>query len=133
MSQDCTNQHQRRYAMDYSPIQTPVLQRRCLLKKKKMQQIFHHTKKKKTSHICLQQYWKIPELDFLYAEICGNLKFCLKNAISNKFVYCFRDKEEFLNLFLKFGWDLDTFYGESQGESTGSIEQQANSKCIEKY
>ena len=33
-------------------------------------------------------------------------------------------KGEFLNLFEKFGWDLDNFDGDSEGGSTGGNEQQ---------
>ena len=77
MSQDWTNQHQRRYAIDDNPIQNPP---KNLLKKKKMlqktkNQTFPHTKKK-NSDICLQ----LPEIDFFYAGIHCNLKFRLKNA-----------------------------------------------------
>ena len=51
--------------------------------------------------------------------------FCvgLKNAVKNKFVYSFRDKGELLNLFEKFGWDLDNFDGELEGGSTVGNEQ----------
>ena len=35
---------------------------------------------------------KLPEIDFFYADIHGNLKFRLKNAIYKKFVYSFRDE-----------------------------------------
>ena len=48
---------------------------------------------------------KLPETDFFYADIHGNLKFRLKNAINYRFVYSCRDKGELLNLFDKFGWD----------------------------
>ena len=129
MSQDWTNQHERRYAIDNSPIQNPLLQRSCLLKKKKSQQkrknqTFPHTKKKKHSHICLQQCWKLPEIDFFYADIHGNLKFRFRNPINNKFFYSFRDKGELLNLFEKFEWDLGNFDAESEGGSTGYNEEQ---------
>ena len=67
---------------------------------------------------------KLPEIDFFYADIHVNLKLRLKNAISNKFVYFFRDKGELLNLFEKFGWDMDNFDIESEGGSTGDNEEQ---------
>ena len=67
---------------------------------------------------------KLPEIVFFYIDIHGNLKFCFKNAVSNKFVYSFRDKGELLNLFEKFGWDLDNIDFESEGGSTGDNKEQ---------
>ena len=67
---------------------------------------------------------KLPEIDFFYIDIHGNLKFRFKNAVSNKFVYSFRDKGELLNLFEKFGWDLDNTDFESEGGSPGDNEEQ---------
>ena len=76
-------------------------------------QTFLHTKKKKT--VNKSNGDKLPEIDF-YANILGNLKFCLKNAINNKFFYYFRYKGE---LFEKFGEDLDNLDVESEVWSTG--------------
>ena len=125
MSQDWTNQHQTWYAIDDSSILNPLLQKSCLLKKKKMlqetkNQTFPHTHaKKKILTYAYNNADKLTGIDFSYADIHGNLKFRLKNAINNKFVYTFRDKGELLNLFEKCGLDLDKFDRESEGGSTG--------------
>ena len=76
------SQYQRRYAIVDSPIQKPLLQRSCLFKntsKNKKSNFLSHKEKKKT-------------LTYAYnnADIHGNLKFHLKNAINNKFVYSSR-------------------------------------------
>ena len=78
MSQDWTNQHQRRYAIDNSSIQNPLLQRSCLCKKgnaienKKTQK----EEEKPLSSPIYNNDDKLPEIDIFYAEIQGNLKFC---------------------------------------------------------
>ena len=67
MSQDWTNQHQRRYAIDDSPIQNPLLQRSCLLKKKKMQQKIKLSltqRRRKTLTYAYNNADKLPEIDF---------------------------------------------------------------------
>ena len=113
-----TNQHQRLYAIDNSPIQNPFLQRSC------KSNFPSHTQKRKTLTYPYNNAEKPPGIDFFYADIQGNLKHRLKNAINNKLVYSFRDKGELLHLFEKFGWDLDNFDGESVDRSTGGNEQQ---------
>ena len=75
-------------------------------------------KRRKTLTYAYNNAEKLPEIDFFYADIHGNLKFRLKNAISSRFVYSFGNKGELLNLFEKFGWDLGNFDGESEGGST---------------
>ena len=87
MSQDWTNQHQKQYAIDYSPIQNPLLQRSCLLKKRKCNKkqktkLSLAQKRRKTLKYAYNNADKLPEIDFLYADIHGNLKFCLKNLIN---------------------------------------------------
>ena len=125
MSQDWTNQHQTWYAIDDSSIQNPLLQKSYLLKKKenatrnKKSNFPSHIHKKKILTYAYNNADKLTRIDFSYVDIHGNLKFRLKNAISNKFVYTFGDKGELLNLFEKFGLDLDKFDGESEGGSTG--------------
>ena len=47
-------------------------------------------------------------MNFFYADIHGNLKFWLNEPINNKIVYPFRDKQELLNLFIKFKWNIDS-------------------------
>ena len=124
-----TNQHQRRYAIDDSPIQNPLLQRSCLLKKTKMQQkqkikLSLTQRRRKTLTYAYNNADKLPEIDFFYVDIHSNLKFRLKNPINNKFVYSFRDKGELLKLFEKFGWELGNFDVESEGGLTGDNEEQ---------
>ena len=87
MSQDWTNQHQRQYAIDYSLIQNPLPQRSCLLKKRKCNKkqkikLSLAQKRRKTLKYAYNNADKLPEIDFLYADIHGNLKFCLKNPIN---------------------------------------------------
>ena len=77
MSQDWTNQHQRRYAIDNSSIQNPLLQRSCLCKKGNAIENKKNTKRRrKTLILAYNNDDKLPEIDIFYAEIQGNLKFC---------------------------------------------------------
>ena len=46
-------------------------------------------------------------MNFIYADIHGNLKFRLNEPINNEIVSPFRDKQELLNLFKKFKWNID--------------------------
>ena len=46
---------------------------------------------------------KLPKIDFFYADIQGNHKVHLKNAINNKFAYSFRDKESFYPFLKRLG------------------------------
>ena len=80
-------------------------------------------KRRKTLTYSYNNADKLPEIDFFYADIHGNHKFRLKNAINNKFAYSFRDKEELVNLFEKFGLDLNNFDGKLESESTVGNEQ----------
>ena len=80
-------------------------------------------RRRKTLTYAYNNAIKLSQIDFFYVDIHGNLKFRLKNAISNKFVYFSRDKGELLNLFEKFGWDLGNFDGESECGSTIVNEQ----------
>ena len=129
MSQDWINQHQRLYAIDDSTIQNSLFQRSCILKKEenatknKKSNYPSHKEEKKTLTYGYSNADKLAEIDFFYAGIHSNLKFRLKNAINNKFVYSFRDKGELLNLFEKFGWHLGNFGGESEGRLTVVNEQ----------
>ena len=129
MSQDWTNQHQRRYAINDSSIQNHsfreavYLKRRKCNKKRKIKLSLAQRRRKILTY-AYNNAEKLLEIDFFYTEIHSNLKFCLKNPISNKFVYSFRDKGELLNLFEKFGWDLGNFDVESEGGSTGDNEEQ---------
>ena len=50
---------------------------------------------------------KLHNVNFIYADIHGNLKLRLNEPINNKIVYPFRDKQELLNLFKKFKWNID--------------------------
>ena len=52
------------------------------------------------------------------------LNFVLKMILIINFSTPSEIKGEFLNLFEKFGWDLDNFDGDSEGGSTGGNEQQ---------
>ena len=125
MSQNWTNQHQRWYTINNSPIQNHsfravYLKRKC--NKKQKIKLSLTQRRSKTLTYAYNNAGKLPEIDFFYSDIHGNLEFQLKNTISNKFVYSFRDKGELLNLFEKFGWDLDNF-GVSEGGSTIGNEQ----------
>ena len=48
----------------------------------------------------------IPNVDFPYADINGNLKLRLKENFNNKKVFTFKDNEELHSLFEKFDWEL---------------------------
>ena len=50
---------------------------------------------------------KLPNVNFLYADIHSKLRLQLNEPINNKIVYPFRDKQELLNLFMKFKWNID--------------------------
>ena len=90
MSQDWTNQHQRWYTIDDSQVQFETdsfSQRSCLLKKRKCNKkqkikLSLAQKRRKTLKYAYNNADKLPEIDFLYADIHGNLKFCLKNPIN---------------------------------------------------
>ena len=62
---------------------------------------------------------KLPNVNFFYAEIHGNLKLRLNKPINNKIVYPFRDKQELLNLFKTFKWNIDGL--ELEEEVNGSM------------
>ena len=64
-------------------------------------------KKKKKNNYAYEISDKVPNVNFFYADIHGNLKLQLNEPINNKIVYPFRDKQEFLNLFKKFKWNID--------------------------
>ena len=64
-------------------------------------------KKKKKNNYAYEISDKLPNVNFFYADIHGNLKLQLNEPINNKIVYPFRDKQEFLNLFKKFKWNID--------------------------
>ena len=46
-------------------------------------------------------------MGFFFADIHSNLKLRLNETVNNKIVYPFRDKQELLNLFIKFKWNID--------------------------
>ena len=50
---------------------------------------------------------KLPNVNFFYVDIHGNLKLRLNKPINNKIAYPFRDKQELFNLFKKFEWNID--------------------------
>ena len=52
---------------------------------------------------------KVPKVKFFYVDIYGNFNLRLNEAINNKLVYPFRDKQELFNLFKKFEWNIDGF------------------------
>ena len=58
-------------------------------------------------------------MNFFYADIHSNLKLQLNEPINNKIVYPFRDKQELLNLFKKFRWNIDGL--ELEEEVNGGI------------
>ena len=64
-------------------------------------------KKKKKNNYAYEISDKLLNVNFFYADIHGNLKLQLNEPINNKIVYPFRDKQEFLNLFKKFKWNID--------------------------
>ena len=65
-------------------------------------------KRRKTLTYAYKISDKLPNVSFFYADIHGNLKLRLNKPINNKIVYPFRDKQEFLNLFKKFKWNIDS-------------------------
>ena len=85
------------------------LKRRKYNKKQKIKLFLTQRRRKTLTY----GYNNLPEIDFFYADIHGNLKFRLKNA-----------KGELLNLSEKFGWDLENFDVESEGRSTNDNEKQ---------
>ena len=64
-------------------------------------------KRTKTVTYAYQISNKLPNVNFFYADIHSNLKLQLNEPINNKIVYPFRDKQELLNLFIKFKWNID--------------------------
>ena len=84
MSQDWTNEHQRRYAIDDSTIQNPLFQRSCLLKKKenatknRKSNFPSHKEEEKLLHIptaMLTDYLKLTTFTLTYTV---TLNFVLK-------------------------------------------------------
>ena len=59
-------------------------------------------KKKKKNTYAYEISDKLPNKNFFYADIHGNLKLQLNEPINNKIVYPFRDKQELASLFKKF-------------------------------
>ena len=64
-------------------------------------------KRRKTLTYAYKISDKFPNVDFFYADIHSNLKLRLNETVNNKIVYPFRDKQELLNLFIKFKWNID--------------------------
>ena len=64
-------------------------------------------KRRKTLTYAYKISDKLPNVNFFYADIHGKLKIRLNEPINNKIVYPFRDKQELLNLFIKFKWNID--------------------------
>ena len=71
--------------------------------------------------IMLKNYLKLTSSMLTYTVI---LNFVLKMILIINLSTPSEIKGEFLNLFEKFGWDLDNFDGDSEGGSTGGNEQQ---------
>ena len=71
--------------------------------------------------IMLKNYLKLTSCMLTYTVI---LNFVLKMILIINLSTPSKIKGEFLNLFEKFGWDLDNFDGDSEGGSTGGNEQQ---------
>ena len=63
-------------------------------------------KRRKILSYAHQATANIPNVDFLYADINGNLKLRLKENFNNKKVFTFKSKEELHSLFEKFNWEL---------------------------
>ena len=76
-------------------------------------------KRRKTSTYAYKISDKLPNVNFFYADIHGNLKLWLNEPINDKIVYPFRDKQELLNLFKKFRWNIDGL--ELEEEVNGGI------------
>ena len=76
-------------------------------------------KRRKTLTYAYKISDKFPNVDFFYADIHSNLKLRLNETVNNKIVYPFRDKQELLNLFKKFKWNIDGL--ELEEEFNGSI------------
>ena len=71
-------------------------------------------KRRKTLTYAYKISDKLPNKDFFYADIHGNLKLRLIEPINNKKVYLFRDKQELLNLFIKHKWNINGLELEEQ-------------------
>ena len=71
--------------------------------------------------IMLKNYLKLTSSMLTYTVI---LNFVLKMILIINLSTPSEIKGKFLNLFEKFGWDLDNFDGDSEGGSTGGNEQQ---------
>ena len=65
-------------------------------------QVATDKKKKKNTDYAYKILDKLPNVNFFYADIHGNLKLRLNKPINNKIVYPFRDKQELLSLLKKF-------------------------------
>ena len=68
--------------------------------------IFLTKKMRKILSYAHQATANIPNEDFPYADINGNLKLRLKENSNNKKVFTFKDNEELHSLFEKFDWEL---------------------------
>ena len=64
-------------------------------------------KRRKTLTYAYKIAGKLPNMNFFYADIHGNLKLRLSKSINNEIVYPFRDKQELFNLLKKFEWNID--------------------------
>ena len=76
-------------------------------------------KRRKTLTYAYKISDKFPNVGFFFADIHSNLKLRLNETVNNKIVYPFRDKQELLNLFKKFKWNIDGL--ELEEEFNGSI------------
>ena len=70
-------------------------------------QVATDKKKKKNTDYAYKNLDKLPNVNFFYADIHGNLKLRLNEPINNKIVYPFRDKQELLSLLKKFEQNID--------------------------
>ena len=68
--------------------------------------ISSHQKRREILSYAHQATINIPNVDFPYADINGNLKLQLKENFNNKKVFTFKSKEELHSLFEKFKWEL---------------------------
>ena len=52
------------------------------------------------------------EVNFVYADLNGNLKLRLHDSIGNKYVYEFKSKEELHELFNQFNWEIPELHNQ---------------------
>ena len=52
------------------------------------------------------------EVNFVYADMNGNLKLTLHNSIGNKYVYEFKSNEELYELFNKLDWEIPELHNQ---------------------